>query len=360
MISGTAKNMRKTKKEKGLTVNLILLACTIILFFVVFEIAVRSILGPGRIEDQAGNPAYINDDELGVKLKPNFRGHFKEIDFNTEFNTNSLGYRSYEFDNTDKNIIFMLGDSFVVGSGVEENETVAHQLEKKLNGWYKVYNLGVPGYSQRQHVKQLEKLLPVYKPRIVIENIYLGNDLTDNCNELPGIDRNITTYEGIKRIIKKSQAFIFLYRRIVVPFKYPKNLDFYIDNPDTEKCYELTKRYLKDIKLLTDNHNARLIVTFIGREPQTVKSKEEELISWYDNFEEYKNNKDTFDLNRINKKLEDICNNIKANCFDLTPVFLKYDGKRKLYLKDGHWNREGHTLAAEELAKYLNTKPSTE
>ncbi len=352
--------MRKTKKEKGIALNIIILACTIALFFVAFEITVRSILGPGRIEDREGNPAYINDDELGVKLKPNFRGYFKEIDFNTRFNTNSLGYRSYEFDNTNRSIIFMLGDSFVAGSGVEENETVVYQLEKKLNGWYKVYNLGVPGYSQRQHVKQLEKLLPVYKPRVVIEHIYLGNDLTDNCDEQPKIDKNITTYEGMKRIIKKSQAFIFLYRKIVVPFKYPKNLDFYINDPDTEKCYELTKEYLADIKRLTRDFNTRLIVTFIGREPQTVKSKEEELIKWYDNFEKYKNNKDTFDLNLVNKKMKDICDNLGLSCFDLTPVFREYDGKKILYLKDGHWNSEGHAFAAEELAKYLNTREATE
>lgn len=342
--------MRKTKKE--LIINIVLFIVVSLICFFILEFGVRLLLGPGRIQNYKGEVPYISDSELGFKLKPNYRGYFKEIDFNTEFNTNAQGFRGPDFNILDKNVIFIIGDSFAAGSGVEENETSSYYLQQELKDKYKIYNLGVPGYSQRQHVVQLENMLPVYNPKIILAYLYTGNDITDNCADLPDIEKGTSTYEKLKYTIKRSQLIVLIYRKLIVPFKYPQNLNFYINDPNVEECYEKTKEHIKKMQEAASKYNAILIIIIIPREAQTVKEKKEDLIEWYDNFESYDPVK--FDLDIVNKEILKTCNELDIECFDLTSVFKEKDGESLLYLKDSHWNREGHKFASEEIAKYLN------
>jgi len=342
--------MLKTKKER--IINIVLFIFTILILFIFFEIIVRAFFGPGRIQDSNGNIPYIEDDELGYKMKPNFSGYLKSIDYNTEFNTNAQGFRGHDFNLLDKNVIFMIGDSFATGSGVEENETSSYYLQQELKDKYKIYNLGVPGYSQRQYVVQLENMLPVYNPKIILAYLYTGNDITDNCADLPDIEKRTGVYEKLKYTIKKSQLIVLIYRKLIVPFKYPQNLNFYINDPSVEECYEKTKEYIKKMQESASKYNTVLIMIIIPREAQTIKEKEKELVEWYDNFENYDPIK--FDLNIINKRILNMCKELDIDCLDLTHIFKEKDGELHLYLKDGHWNREGHNLVSEEIGRYLN------
>ncbi|MDO8509360.1 MAG: SGNH/GDSL hydrolase family protein [Nanoarchaeota archaeon] len=347
--------MQLTNKNKKLLINLILLLIVSIILFVMLEILFRFIYGPGRIQDEKGNTPYISDNSLGFKLKPNYVGGFKEIDFDTQFTTNSQGFRSaYDFSQQDKDVIFMLGDSFTAGSGVEINESIAFQLEKIFMGEFKIYNLGVPGYSQMQQVKQLESMLPLYSPDLIILNFYSGNDVSDNCNYSPTIQQEEGLYGRAKVIFKKSQFITALYRKIIVPLKYPANLDYYLDQENVQECYNITKDYLKEIKMLADLYDLKLIMTVIPREQQTVEKGRKKLIDWYDNFEEYDENK--FDLDIVKRKVLDMCHELEIECFDLTPIFIEKDGEVDLYVNDGHWNEEGHKLAAQSIAKYLKNE----
>jgi len=345
-------------KNKKLIINLALLIITVTLFFIIFEIILRIILGPGNIQDNKGNLIFVQDDKLGHKMKPNFTGYLKGIDFNTKINTNSQGYRSFEFNVNDKNIIFMVGDSMVLGHGVEENETASFLLQDNLNNSHIVYNLGVPGYGQKQAPIQLKRMLPLYKPELVILNFYVGNDLADNCEITPHkiagtIDENKTAFEKIKSIIKKSQVVLFLYKSIIVPQKNPTDLPFHINDPSIEECYNITKQYLSEIKNLTLGYKTKLFMVIIGSEPQTVKEKEKALIKNYEKFDIYRDNKEKFNLYNINKKILNMCEELSIKCFDLTPIFKEKDGELILYVKDRHWNREGHKLASQAITEYL-------
>ena len=337
-------------KNKILIINLSLFLVVMLILFSAFEITLRVIQGSERIENSQGELIFEGHPELGHKMKPNFEARFRKLDFNTEFSTNSQGFRDDEFSIQDEKIIFMLGDSFTAGQGVEENQTHSSLLEENLNQ-YKVYNLGVFGYSQRQQVIQLKQYLPIYNPEIVIINLYIGNDLIDNCGELPTIKKETTTYEKIKNFIKKSQAITFIYKKAVTPLTKTKNFYFHIDSPDIQECYNITKEHLKEIKNLSEQHDAELLITLIARQAQTVKEKEKVLIDWYDNFEEF--SLESFDLYIVNKRMLEICKDLEIDCLDLTQSFKKQDGKINLYVADGHWNSKGHELAANELSEYL-------
>jgi hypothetical protein len=74
--------------------------------------------------------------------------------------------------------VLLLGDSFVFGHGVEEDETVAAQLERFLPGC-EVVNLGVTGYSTDQELLLLRERGLAYRPDVVIL-LVCANDLLDN------------------------------------------------------------------------------------------------------------------------------------------------------------------------------------
>jgi hypothetical protein len=72
--------------------------------------------------------------------------------------------------------ILLLGDSYTLGVGVNEEDTFARQLEILLNqlasqrssGNYEVINCGVSGYGTREERLFYETLAPMYEPDVVL------------------------------------------------------------------------------------------------------------------------------------------------------------------------------------------------
>lgn len=331
--------------------NILILIIALIFSIIIIEISLQIIIGPEKIIGENGENIALPDEKLGFSLKPNFKGRFREIDFDTSFNTNSQGYRGGEFNKSDKNVIFMLGDSFTIGHGVEQNETSSYYIQNILNNTYKTYNLGVMRYSQKQHIVQLKNLSPMYKPKVIIDNFYVGNDIIDNCEPMQIINIKESNSKRIKNLIKKSKLAVLIYRTIILPRKEPIELDFYIQSNNNEKCYEFTKEYLKEMKNISNESNASLVIVIIGREVQTSERERKKLLKWYERFNKYNLNKDKFDINIMNKKVLEMCSQLNLKCIDLTPIFT--EKSERLYVKDGHWNKNGHILAAENIVKYL-------
>ncbi len=76
----------------------------------------------------------------------------------------------------------LLGDSFVFGSGVPDDQTLAQQVARGLaertpNRTWRVVNAGFPGLSFGSYVKMLQSRLPAEKPSTVVVGFNAGNDL---------------------------------------------------------------------------------------------------------------------------------------------------------------------------------------
>jgi lysophospholipase L1-like esterase len=71
--------------------------------------------------------------------------------------------------------VLMLGDSVTFGMGVGDDETASARLGKQLTS-AQVLNLGVTGYSIDQYLLYLERELPKVHPKLIIVNIFTGND----------------------------------------------------------------------------------------------------------------------------------------------------------------------------------------
>lgn len=93
------------------------------------------------------------------------------------YSHNSQGFRGKELDENHHKIrIVAIGASTTYGVGVNDNETWPHYLDSLLGGEYEVVNMGVPGYSTVEHIKQVELQLKDLKPDIVLLHVGL-NDL---------------------------------------------------------------------------------------------------------------------------------------------------------------------------------------
>ena len=137
-------------KIKELFKNLALLLITIIIFMILFEIALRFFY-----------PQNLSRTQLDKHLLFSNRADLDNVHYNrwNEFNqyisTNSRGLRDYEYSYEKINNSFrilMLGDSFVEGVEVAAENTTSKLLEKQLNQLengihYDVINFGVGGWS---------------------------------------------------------------------------------------------------------------------------------------------------------------------------------------------------------------------
>ncbi len=74
--------------------------------------------------------------------------------------------------------IAVLGDSYVFGHGVEEDETFAARMRELRPDW-EVLNFGVTGYSTDQELLLLENVVLPLEPNLVLVCLY-RNDILDN------------------------------------------------------------------------------------------------------------------------------------------------------------------------------------
>ena len=84
------------------------------------------------------------------------------IEYNMDVNLNSEGFRDKEFSAAPEDSIAIIGDSFVFGWGVDEQETFVGLLEKKFSrdddrDDNRVLNLGIEGTGLEHYVQRLDE-----------------------------------------------------------------------------------------------------------------------------------------------------------------------------------------------------------
>jgi hypothetical protein len=108
--------------------------------------------------------------------------------------------------------IVVLGDSFTACTGVLPTDTSSAYLEAM--GGFTTYNLGVGNLGLYEYVELLRRYGLALKPRLVIMNIYEGNDLRDAVRyadfQKTGVDRRARS-KAIEGFLSNSYAASFLY-----------------------------------------------------------------------------------------------------------------------------------------------------
>ncbi|MCC6795744.1 MAG: SGNH/GDSL hydrolase family protein [Candidatus Hydrogenedentes bacterium] len=138
----------------------------------------------------------VHDETLGWRLAPLWSGHHLHYDYSATYHTSRLGFRN---DSPDLTVVrhpwyAVLGDSFVFGFGVNDDQTFVHILNEPETPARSYVNFGVPGYSTDQQLLLLERQVLDFKPDGVLFFVYLGNDLFDNMRLYPMQARRAKPY----------------------------------------------------------------------------------------------------------------------------------------------------------------------
>jgi GDSL-like Lipase/Acylhydrolase family len=132
---------------------------------------------------RAGGPLVRIDPELGWTLRPNVSGLKSDEPWQKDLRTNASGFR--DVDHGEKAVgvtrVAVLGDSFVFGSGVGQDETLTHRLQERLGPSFEVVNLGVAGYGTDQALLTLRRWGPRLAPDIVLAGFF-WNDIMENAS----------------------------------------------------------------------------------------------------------------------------------------------------------------------------------
>ncbi len=280
-----------------------------------------------------------------------------------EINTNSQGLRGSRDYSIQKPAhttrVVSLGDSFVFGWGVKDNETFSARLEQ-FDPNLEVLNFGVAGYGLDQILLSYRELVREYQPDVVIVAIYpedfwrATRSFRDTGHAKPYFTlsgkqlllHNVPTpqpfelkYNQFPDLIESNKIEDFfeksilyrLFRRAIL--RIGKDLGW-VDPDSTDEWLlgrQLLKAFLSDIR--ADGAQALFVIVPPDR--------------WFKSSQE-----DSF-----KRSLLRFVEREQVPTIDLTPIFLKLIQQSDLteyYIKDDwHWTAKGHKLVALTLMDYI-------
>ncbi len=143
--------------------------------------AQRVFLLQSRSESERGKFC-VYDPTLGWVGKPNVDDTFDAPDTHHQVHQNRYGFRgpTIEFARTRARRVVVLGDSFVWGLGVDDDELFTTLLAHDSSPRLEVVNLGVSGYGTDQELLLWQQLGQRFRPDLVLLVVTPWTDLYDN------------------------------------------------------------------------------------------------------------------------------------------------------------------------------------
>jgi len=164
--------MRSTLKKIALAIGILLLGT---------ELGLRFFLGNFA---QSALVELVDDPSLCLVLGKNrslsYTGWWGKVNPSV-MESNRYGSREYRENKNDKKQVFVLGDSFTYGQGVNEKDSLPAQIQSQMPE-IDIWNFGVPGRDFFQFSAEMERLKSL-EPDVVIVNIFANDfDLPpDTC-----------------------------------------------------------------------------------------------------------------------------------------------------------------------------------
>lgn len=381
------------KKVKLIIGNLTILLLTLLLCLLFGELVIRFLIGTKNIAILA-TPPIVKDNELIYKNAPSWKGKIgssSESSYKVEINSLGLNERELNFKKGKNTIrILFLGDSITFGLGVDVDKTFVRKVENLSNSQLpcnpilsetkrvETLNGGVSGYFTWQEIAFLRKVGLKYQPDIVVLDFYL-NDLEPCKSE-----------QEIKEFRKAQFAYLQSKYEIPVPFKgflreksrlywaarraaynlmitklsytsparYKEAQDkpqLSSDNWKTKRneflnltsqadwgipwnkdaCYDNFRKYIRELKDLTQKENFKLVVVFFPVEYQLeTKFLEDE----------------------PQKRLTKITAEENTLSLDLLPLMRGNIKPDSIYYDWCHLTIKGHQFVAEKITQFLKDK----
>ena len=301
------------------------------------------------------------------KSKYRFKKSFPLVETITDKNGFRIGKNTPAKDKNKKNI-FLFGDSFTYGVGIEFEKTYAGLISNHFKD-FNVYNFAVGSYSPSVHLFKLNQIL---KKNIFPEKIILFLDLTDIIDEATRWD-----YDENNNVVKLKNNYIYQnsikeQKFLKKNFKILNNIFSYINfslrsfkekiqtnylnkqrkiktsiqgNFTYTSLESLDKRFWKDDTFLRGIDILKKRLTKISNISK--KNNAEFYLVVYPWSETLEFGQEKFNWSMF---ANNFCKNEKCKVIDLIPVFQNYRSKNinwstdLYFLNDEHFNEKGAYL----------------
>ncbi len=375
--------LRAVTTTLGIVVALAMLELPAVLRWVDWTIVFRQVQGEG-LDYQT---AFVGDRNLTFRRVPGLRwsvrpysdieeayGLPRSLDRTITFTYDRWGYRNAS-DMKQADVV-LLGDSYVEGWYVSDEQTAAAQLTARLNR--PVANLGVAGYGTLQELRVLKGDAFSRHPSVVAWVFFEGNDLYDDFNfELtnappPGSQdlqphaEGLRRYQGwsgrafmtnaLQRLRRWSHPFvlnrapyqallpqssgdarpIYFFRYAGVPWT-----DF------EEARWKIARAALEEGAAFAREHGIHLVFLYAPIKFRVFRdfiriSDDSPMKSWH-----------AWAL--LPRYFQDFCESSRVPCVNLTEAFKQAirDGRLPYPLSDTHWSAEGHAIVAATLERVI-------
>lgn len=158
------------------------------------------------------------DPELFYKLKPGICD-FCNLEFTSTYSINSKGLRDDE-SSLENPTVILLGDSFTMGWGVNQDSTFEKHLEQKTN--LKILNAGVSSYGTIRELTMFKSLTQKDDLRYLIIQ-YHESDLLENKNFIENgnvlrISSEEVYEENVQRVKSRTKYFFGKHSSLLLKF----------------------------------------------------------------------------------------------------------------------------------------------
>jgi len=367
---------------------------------VVLELGTRLLLPPTRYHDA---PVEF-DPELGFDGVPNLRFDVERPDGSHEFALNADGLRGRalptEAPGPGVSRIAFLGDSFLVGVVVPEENLMTSRLEAALRAegqQAEVYNLSVVDFGTAQQLLLLDRVAEVLQPEVVVLALYTGNDIVNNALPLAGTTQ-VSPGDSIRpylvpddgelratwavpwrgRLRSVSRLFTVIERRWLsqrlpgsanaeVPARARlqagraprEQLEVFRDHPtghSWELAWDTTFALLRALRDRCDALGARLFVLLIPNAYQVERAAKAVRFQVEARAFSGQALDALLDWNLPEKRLAAFLEAEGIDALSLLMPFREASRERPVYEVDQHLNSLGHEIAFEQLRERLATR----
>lgn len=367
--------------------SLLLVAASILVALLLFEVLLRAI-GYSAPVFREPHP------QLGWSLRPGAEGWFT-AEGRSYVKINDAGWRDRPHAVEKPAGTFrvaVLGDSYSEAMHVALEDTYWHLLDQKLESCHpgkkvEVLNFGVAGYGTAQQYVVLEQVALKYRPDLVLLQFTNGNDVRNNSRALePEKERPFYTADfrldrsfaddpafrerqslaseairratGYSRTLQMVRTVSLISRaQATKPDEIEAGLDLApLAEPKTAQWHEawrVTERLLEEVHNLSRKHGAPMVLAMVPYaiqvhpDPRARESVRQKL--------------EVPDLFYPERRLQAFGKAKGIDVVALAPEMQKISEKGAGYLHGfdkarpglGHWNEQGHRVAAEIIARRL-------
>ena len=297
-------------------------------------------------------------------------------EFSVQVRVNSFGFVDREWGPKSKRRTLLIGDSFVQGAQVPLESGLGRVLMSQLPD-QEILSLGVPGAGTTTALELVKRYAPLLEADGIVLGFLLSNDIFNNHPQLdskadkpyrkrmgsrlapyhpksPSIGLG-AKYSHLIRWLLRGQQRQDAHQAQKTGDRHPKTFDVYASNPDStwQEAWQITHLLLTELAEWCATEELPLGIVLIPVQHEV------DPILWTKKLREWPS-LDHHSVENAHSKALQLTSRL-APTYDLFQD-LKADPPTYYFPIDGHWTKEGHLKAAQELAPFIDSlyTPSSE